>query len=140
MQDFFEYLNKSIDINDEAKAFISSVIKMREFKKGDIYISVNQNGARYIMETLEAAATDSFFNWNFFDTILQRKEGYSAYVFEDIAEDYLNNSFNLKLNFNEKMKTDEEFAKNPRAQLDYIYKNSPYFETAYLKLPVYKVF
>jgi len=119
---------------------VSSTEKSINFNAGDIYITVNQNGARYIMETLEAAATDSFFNWNFFDTILQRKEGYSAYVFEDIAEDYLNNSFNLKLNFNEKMKTDEEFAKNPRAQLDYIYKNSPYFETAYLKLPVYKVF
>ena len=117
-----------------------SAEKSNNFNAGDIYIPVNQNGARYIMETLEAAATDSFFNWNFFDTILQRKEGYSAYVFEDIAEDYLNNSFTLKLDFNEKMKTDEEFAKNPRAQLDYIYKNSPYFETAYLKLPVYKVF
>ena len=119
---------------------VSSTEKSINFNAGDIYITVNQNGARYIMETLEAAATDSFFNWNFFDTILQRKEGYSAYVFEDIAEDYLNNSFTLKLDFNEKMKTDEEFAKNPRAQLDYIYKNSPYFETAYLKLPVYKVF
>jgi hypothetical protein len=119
---------------------VSSAEKSNNFNAGDIYIPVNQNGARYIMETLEAAATDSFFNWNFFDTILQRKEGYSAYVFEDIAEDYLNNSFTLKLDFNEKMKTDEEFAKNPRAQLDYIYKNSPYFETAYLKLPVYKVF
>jgi len=119
---------------------VSSTEKSINFNAGDIYIPVNQNGARYIMETLEAAATDSFFNWNFFDTILQRKEGYSAYVFEDIAEDYLNNSFTLKLDFNEKMKTDEEFAKNPRAQLDYIYKNSPYFETAYLKLPVYKVF
>ena len=76
---------------------VSSTEKSINFNAGDIYITVNQNGARYIMETLEAAATDSFFNWNFFDTILQRKEGYSAYVFEDIAEDYLNNSFTLKL-------------------------------------------
>jgi len=45
MQDFFEYLNKSIDINEEAKAFISSVIKMREFKKGDILITQGQSKA-----------------------------------------------------------------------------------------------
>ena len=45
MQDFFEYLNKSIDINDEAKAFISSVIKIREFKKGDILITQGQSKA-----------------------------------------------------------------------------------------------
>ncbi|MBT6698807.1 MAG: Crp/Fnr family transcriptional regulator [Flavobacteriales bacterium] len=43
MQDFFEYLNKSIDINDEAKSFISSVIKIREFKKGDILITQGQS-------------------------------------------------------------------------------------------------
>jgi hypothetical protein len=110
------------------------------FNKGDIYIPVNQNGARYIMETLEASATDSFFNWNFFDTILQQKEYYSAYVFEDIAEEYLRNNFILKLNFDEKMKSDPEFAKNPREQLDYVYKNSPHYEKAYLKLPIYKVF
>ncbi|NLP57581.1 M14 family metallopeptidase [Lutibacter sp. B1] len=110
------------------------------FNKGDIYIPVNQNGARYIMETLEASATDSFFNWNFFDTILQQKEYYSAYVFEDIAEEYLRNNFILKLNFDEKMKSDSEFAKNPREQLDYVYKNSPHYEKAYLKLPIYKVF
>lgn len=119
---------------------VSATKKSVDFKKGDIYIPVNQLGARYIMETLEASATDSFFNWNFFDTILQQKEGYSAYVFEDIAEDYLNNNFVLKLNFNEKMKSDKEFSKNPRAQLDFIYKNSPYYEEAHLKLPVYKVF
>ncbi|SNR60954.1 M14 family metallopeptidase [Lutibacter flavus] len=119
---------------------VSTSKKSVTFLKGDSYIPVNQKGARYIMETLEASATDSFFNWNFFDSILQRKEGYSAYVFEDIAEEYLNNNFVLKLNFDEKMKSEEDFAKNPREQLDFIYKNSPYYEQAYLKLPVYKVF
>ena len=43
MQDFFEYLNKSVDINDEAKSFISSVIKIRKFKKGDVLITQGQS-------------------------------------------------------------------------------------------------
>ena len=110
------------------------------FYKGDIYIPVNQNNVRYIFETLEAEATDSFFNWNFFDTVLQQKEYFSAYVFEDIAEEYLANNFILKRNFDEKMKSDPEFASNPKAQLDFVYKNSPHYEEAYLKLPVYKVY
>jgi hypothetical protein len=37
------------------------------------------------LETLEPEAVDSFFNWNFFDTMLQQKEGYSDYIFEDLA-------------------------------------------------------
>lgn len=114
--------------------------KTIKFNKGDIYIPINQNGARYLMETLEAEATDSFFNWNFFDAILQQKEGYSAYVFEDIAEAFLIKNPKVKDSLNLKIKTDTSFAKNPRAQLDFVYKNSPYYETAHLKLPVYKVY
>lgn len=72
--------------------------------------------------------------------ILQQKEGYSAYVFEDIAEQFLKENPALKAALDSKIKTDDEFAKSPRAQLDFVYKNSPYYEQAHLKLPVYKVF
>jgi zinc carboxypeptidase len=119
---------------------VSTSEKTIIFRKGDIYIPVQQDGARYIIETLEASAADSFFNWNFFDTILQQKEGYSDYVFEDIAEQFLNENPKIKDAFIQKMKTDENFSKNPRAQLDYVYKKSPYYEEAHLRLPVYKVF
>ena len=119
---------------------VSTSTKEISFSKGDIYIPVNQFGARYIMETLEASATDSFFNWNFFDSVLKRKEGYSAYVFEDIAEQFLIKNPDIKKELEEKINTDIDFAQNPRAQLDFVYKKSPYFETAYLKLPIYKVF
>lgn len=111
-----------------------------KFAEGDIYIPTNQNGVRYIIETLEPEATDSFFNWNFFDTVLQQKEGYSSYVFEDIAEQLLKDNPDLKQEFEEKLNNDKEFAKNPRAQLNFIYKKSPYYEKAHNLLPIYKVF
>ncbi|MGY0039706.1 hypothetical protein [Pedobacter sp. NJ-S-72] len=50
------------------------------------------------METLEPQATDSFFNWNFFDSILDQKEHYSPYVFEDTAAGLLKITPILKLN------------------------------------------
>jgi hypothetical protein len=108
------------------------------FRKGDLYIPTNQKGIRYLLETLEAEAVDSFFNWNFFDTILQQKEHFSAYVFEDIAEQLLTENSSLQKKFVEQMK-DSSFAKNPSAQLEFIYKNSPHFEKSYLRLPVYKL-
>ncbi|WP_334055613.1 M14 family metallopeptidase [Polaribacter sp. P097] len=110
------------------------------FKKGDLYIPTNQNGVRYLLETMEAEATDSFFNWNFFDTVLQKKEGYSAYVFEDVAEQILKDNEFLKNEFENKLKEDKDFEKSPRKQLDFIYKNSPYYEKAHLMLPVFKVY
>ncbi|WP_299002270.1 M14 family metallopeptidase [uncultured Tenacibaculum sp.] len=111
-----------------------------KFNKGDIYIPTNQTGIRYILETLEAEAVDSFFNWNFFDTILQQKEGYSAYVFEDIAEAFLQENPSIKKQFEEKLNTDESFAKNPQTQLYWIYTKTPHYEKAHKKLPIFKLY
>ena len=111
--------------------------KSIRFRKGDLHIPTNQNGIRYLLETLEAEAIDSFFNWNFFDTILQQKEGYSAYVFEDVAEVLLAQNPSLKKQFEEKLQNDEAFAKNPRSQLNFIYKNSSHYEKAHLRLPIF---
>ncbi len=52
---------------------------------GDYWIPLNQDGARYIVETLEPQAHDSFFRWGFFNSILEKKERFSDYVFEDMA-------------------------------------------------------
>lgn len=109
------------------------------FSKGDLYIPTQQNGVRYIIETLEPEATDSFFNWNFFDTVLQQKEGYSSYVFEDIAEQFLKENPEVKKEFEDKLKSDEKFAKNPGAQLNFIYKKSPHYEKAHRLLPIFRV-
>ena len=110
------------------------------FSKGDLYIPVNQKGARYLMETLEPEATDSFFNWNFFDTVLQQKEGYSDYVFEDVAEQILKENTLIKDAFEAKKAASKDFAKNPRAQLNLIYKRSLHYEKAHLLLPIYKAY
>ena len=110
------------------------------FSKGDLYIPVNQKGARYLMETLEPEATDSFFNWNFFDTVLQQKEGYSGYVFEDVAEQILKENTLVEDAFEAKKADNKDFAKNPRAQLNFIYKRSLHYEKAHLLLPIYKAY
>ena len=108
-------------------------------KKGDYLVSTKQKGVKYLLETLEPEAVDSFFNWNFFDTILQQKEGYSSYVFEDLATTFLNENPALRLQLEEKKKNEPDFAKNPEAQLDWVYKNSPYYEKAHLQYPIYRV-
>ena len=119
---------------------VERVTKEITFKEGDLLITTNQNGVRYLLETLEAEAIDSFFNWNFFDTILQQKEGYSAYVFEEVAEKLLAENPSLKKAFEMKLKTDKRFVESARKQLDFIYENSPHYEKAHLRLPIFKVF
>ena len=110
------------------------------FKKGDYYIDTNQQAFRYLLETLEPQAPDSFFHWNFFDTILQQKEGFSPYVWEDLALELLNNNQELKIDFESKKKAEPEFAGNWYAQLDWLHKQSANYEMAHLEYPVYKTY
>jgi len=123
--------------NSEVKT--SSTTEKVSFRKGDWYIPLNQEGNRFIMEVLEPQAEDSYFTWNYFDGILGQKEGYSAYEFEDIAADYLKNNPALKTKLEQQRATDTTMAKSGRAQLDFVFQNSPWFEPAYLKYPVYRV-
>ena len=106
---------------------------------GDFLVPTQQSGIKYLLETLEPEAIDSFFNWNFFDAVLQQKEGYSAYVFEDLAIQILKDNPDLKSKFEEKRNKEIEFSKNAEAQLDWIYENSIYFENAFLKYPIYRI-
>jgi hypothetical protein len=106
------------------------------FYKGDYIVYVNQPQNRYIVETLEPQATDSFFNWNFFDSILGQKEHYSAYVFEDTAAELLEKDPELKAKLDkEKLKYPDPATKGD-ALLEFVYKNSDYYEKTHLRYPI----
>ncbi len=109
------------------------------FRKGDYLIKTNQKGLRYLVETLEPEAVDSFFNWNFFDTILQQKEGFSPYVWEDKAAELLDKNPVLREQFERKRDSSKDFAENWYAQLDWLHKHSPNYEKAHLSYPVFRL-
>ncbi|MEE8478454.1 MAG: M14 family zinc carboxypeptidase, partial [Candidatus Neomarinimicrobiota bacterium] len=122
-----------------SKIELKTIIKTRQFYKDDILIPMNQVGNKYLIETLEPQARDSFFRWNFFDSILDQREYFSPYVFEDTAEKILINDEKLKRDFEDKKTNDEEFGKNAREQLYYLYKRSPNFEADYRLYPIMRV-
>ncbi|QKX03501.1 M14 family metallopeptidase [Aquimarina sp. TRL1] len=108
------------------------------FRKGDYLIPTAQKAIRYIIEVLEPEAPDSFFNWNYLDTILQQKEGFSPYVWEDKAIELLEKHPELKARFIEKQK-DTSFRKNSYRQLDWLHKQSSNYEKAHMKYPIYRI-
>ena len=121
------------------KTTVKSSNEKVKFRNGDYIISTDQKAMRYLLETLEPAAPDSFFNWNFFDTILQQKEGFSPYVWEDKAEMLLKTNPKLQIEYNIKVSYDEDFANNWYAQLDWIHKKSYNYEKAHLQYPIYRI-
>jgi hypothetical protein len=115
-------------------------IKTRaQFRKGDIYIPCDQDAIRYLVETLEPTAPDSWFAWNYFDGILMQKEYFSDYVFEDLAEQYLNENPKLRADLNEKLRLEPAFATDEEAVLDWIYKRSPWYEPNHKFYPVARI-
>ncbi|MEJ7693372.1 M14 family metallopeptidase [Daejeonella sp.] len=110
-----------------------------KYYAGDYVVYANQKQNRYIVETLEPEGADSFFAWNFFDSILGQKEHFSAYVFEDDAAEMLMSNAALKTKFEAEKAKDPALSKSADAQLNWIYKNSSYYEKTYLRYPVGKL-
>ena len=111
----------------------------KQFLKGDYIIPTDQRAKRYIVETLEPQATDSYFNWNFFDGILNRKEGFSDYVFEDEAAELLKKDPSLRTALVKAIEADPALKTNAFGQLNFIYERSKYGEPWANVYPVVKV-
>ena len=109
-----------------------------QFHKGDFIAYTDQRANRYLVETLEPQGYDSFFVWNYFDTVLQMKEYFSPYVFEDIAAGYLATHPELESALKSKKNADDSFAKSAWAQLRFVYERMPDFEPVYMRYPVYR--
>jgi hypothetical protein len=125
------YLHHSIEVDKNAKK--------TDLRKGDYVIPTNNSKVRFLIETLEPHAVDSYLAWNYFDAVLQQKEWFSAYVFEDEAPLVLESKPALKIAFEEKKRTDPDFAGNSFAQLYFIYKGSDHYEPTHNQYPVYRV-
>ena len=137
------YYVEDFETNDRPyeNHYLHTDVKLRtetqtvHFRKGDLVIYMNQSSNRYIVETLEPEATDSYFMWNFFDGILQQKEWFSDYIFEDKAEEILAANPELQKGLDE-MKKDPRFANNHWALLYYVYQNSEYYEPTHMRYPI----
>ncbi len=115
---------------------LNTVKQKVNFHEGDYVVYVNQPQNRYIVETLEPQGTDSFFAWNFFDSVLGQKEYFSAYVFEDAAAKMLEQDPDLRKRLEEEKIKNPEIAKSAATQLDWVYKNSAYYEKTYSRYPI----
>ena len=108
------------------------------FHRGDYVIPTNQAANRLIVETLEPQGVDSYFAWNFFDSMLQQKEWFSDYVFEDKAEQMLLDNPDLREEFEEKRASDSDFASNHWWQLYWLYQHSDNYEHTFNRYPVFR--
>jgi hypothetical protein len=112
----------------------------KTLQAGSYYlIDLNQKKKRFIFETLEPEAPDSYFNWNYFDEILQQKEWFSSYVFDAKAEEMLKDP-KIKKVYDEMMVKDPTFSESTMNQLYFLYRNSEHYERErHMIYPVFRI-
>ncbi len=115
-------------------------LQKMQYYKGDLLIPVRQEKIKYLLEMFEPKAVDSFFRWNFFDNILDQREYFSSYGFEENALKYLEEHPDFKARFLEARQKDSVLATNHRAQLAWIYNNSEWLEKSWKRYPVGRIF
>ena len=110
-----------------------------QLRAGDVVVPVTSVNAKFVVSVLEPRAADSYFAWNAFDGVLMQKEGYSDYVFEDLAADWLKAHPEKRAEFLRKKANDSEFAKDAWGQLNWVYKQSAHYEKSHNLYPVYRL-
>jgi hypothetical protein len=107
---------------------------------GDYLIDLGQDRARYAIETLEPQGHDSFFRWGMFNSVLEKKEAYSDYVFEDHALELLGCEPELAAKFDAWKAANAGRLNDQGAVLDFIFANcARYHEPEWRRYPVLSV-
>jgi hypothetical protein len=109
------------------------------YPKGTTFIDMNQPTARVAAHILEPLAPDSYLRWGFFNSIFEQKEYGESYVMEKMAREMLKKDPNLKKEYEQLKKEDESFAKSPRAQLNWFYQHTPFWDDRINLYPVGRV-
>jgi len=131
--------------NPYEKHYLHHSVKTRDtmmkvmVRAGDAVAVVKSDNERFLTAVLEPRAADSYFAWNAFDGILQQKEGYSDYVFEDKAAAWLKAHPEKYAELQRKKAQDPAFAKDAWAQLYWVYKQTEHYEPTHNLYPVYRV-
>lgn len=124
--------------HDEVELEVRS--EMVIVKEGDYMIPLNQAKARYAIETLEPQAHDSFFRWGFFNSILEKKEVFSNYVFEDTAVEILDAEPELKAKFEQWKKANPQLVSDQQAVLNFIFTHCQrYREPEWRRYPIFRL-
>ena len=111
-----------------------------ELRPGDYYIPLQQANARYAVETLEPQAHDSFFRWGFFNSVLEKKEAFSDYVFEDLAAELLRDEPELAAGFAQWKIEHPELLADQQQVLHFIFEHCRRFaEPEWRRYPVLSI-
>ena len=118
---------------------VDSVVRerrLRHYRPGDLWVPLDQPSAPVAVHLFEALAPDGLMYWNFFDTVLERKEYAETYVMEPLARQMLQADTALAREFRTRLASDSTFAASPSARNDFFYRRSRWADPEHALHPV----
>lgn len=113
-------------------------VETRDLPAGSLYVPAGQAGARLVGALFEPSAPDSLLQWGEFNLAFQNGNYMEAYVAEDVAlaqlaDPAVAEAFALKL------AREPEFARDPRARVEFFVRNHSYWNPDTRLYPVLRV-
>jgi hypothetical protein len=110
--------------------------KKQRFPAGSWRVPMDQPLGTLAGVLLEPMSADSFLQWGFFHSILQRTEYAEAYVLEPLAEKMLAADPQLAAEFQKKLATDAAFRASSDERLRWFYSRTPFWDERWLLYPI----
>jgi hypothetical protein len=108
----------------------------RDVASGALFVPIAQPKARLVMALLEPQAPDAIAAWGGFNNHFEQKEYMEAYVAEDVARAMLAKDPALKAAFEQRLKDDPAFAKNPFERLQFFARRHESWDERHNLYPV----
>ena len=108
----------------------------RALPAGSLFVPIAQPKARLVMAMLEPQAPDSLLAWGLFNNAFERKEYMEEYVAEEVARAQLAADPALAAAFRARLESDEAFARNPHARLEFFARRHPSWDERLNLYPV----
>lgn len=109
----------------------------RRFDAGSYVVPGVQPETATLVYLLEPESGEGLFHWNYFDWIVEQKEGPEDYTMELWAAQMLKEP-DIRREYQERLAKDEAFAKDPEKRLRFFYEKSPYFDREVGLYPVFR--
>lgn len=110
--------------------------EVRALGRSALFVPIAQPKARLVVAMFEPNAPDSLLAWGLFNNAFERKEYLEEYVAEDVAREQMAADPALAAEFRKKVETDPEFAKNPRARLEFFARRHASWDERFNLYPV----
>lgn len=121
-----------------ASASVATRTERRTIPAGSWWIPLDQPSAPVAVFLFEPESPDGLLAWNYFDNLLERKEGVESNVLEAMAAEALADP-GVRAAYEAALRADPAMLEDPDRRLWWFYERSPFFDSEVGLYPVFRV-